>query len=51
MLRCRKSSLIPTSYEVPVLQCLHVVMDEEWNHHQYAERDLRIVSEGSRQLR
>jgi hypothetical protein len=26
-----------------VLQCLHVVLDEEWNHHQYAARDLARV--------
>jgi hypothetical protein len=37
----------PPAIEHTVLQCLHVVMDEEWNHHRYAERDLRIVSEGS----
>ncbi len=27
-----------------VLDCLHVVMDEEWNHHQYAVRDLTILT-------
>jgi hypothetical protein len=26
-----------------VLQCLHVVLDEEWNHHQYAARDLATL--------
>jgi len=27
-----------------VLDCLHVVMDEEWNHHRYAVRDLAILT-------
>ena len=27
-----------------VLECLHVVMDEEWNHHRYAARDLAILT-------
>jgi len=27
-----------------VLDCLHVVMDEEWNHHRYAARDLAILT-------
>ena len=29
-----------------VLACLHVVMDEEWNHHQYATRDLAALTAG-----
>ena len=33
----------PTSHHT-VLQCLHVVLDEEWNHHQYAARDLATVN-------
>ena len=28
------------------MACLHVVMDEEWNHHQYATRDLATPQEG-----
>ena len=31
----------PSNYTV--LQCLHVVLDEEWNHHQYAARDLATL--------
>ena len=27
-----------------VLACLHVVMDEEWNHHRYACRDLDALT-------
>ncbi len=26
-----------------VLQCLHVVLKEEWRHHRYAVRDLAVV--------
>jgi hypothetical protein len=37
----------PPATEHTTLKCLHVVMDEEWNHHQYAVRDLRIVSNRS----
>lgn len=28
-----------------VLSCLHVVTDEEWNHHQYATRDLAVLTD------
>jgi DinB superfamily len=28
-----------------VLRCLHVVLKEEWRHHQYAVRDLEILRE------
>jgi DinB superfamily len=34
----------PPATEDTVLDCLHVVMDEEWNHHQYATRDLAILT-------
>jgi hypothetical protein len=34
----------PPPTEHTVLDCLHVVMDEEWCHHQYAIRDLAILS-------
>jgi hypothetical protein len=34
----------PPPSEHSVLACLHVVMDEEWNHHQYAIRDLAVLS-------
>ena len=34
----------PPATEDTVLGCLHVVMDEEWNHHQYAIRDLSILT-------
>jgi hypothetical protein len=33
----------PPPTEHTVLACLHVVMDEEWNHHQYAIRDLAVL--------
>ena len=34
----------PTGHSV--VACLHVVMDEEWNHHQYATRDLATLTAG-----
>ncbi len=30
-----------------VLQCLHVVLKEEWKHHQYAVRDLEVLEKRS----
>jgi hypothetical protein len=30
-----------------VLRCLHVVMNEEWEHHRYTVRDLDVL-EGER---
>ena len=30
-----------------VLSCLHVVLEEEWEHHRYAVRDLDSASTGS----
>jgi len=36
----------PPPTEHTVLACLHVVMDEEWNHHQYAIRDLAVLAAG-----
>jgi hypothetical protein len=26
-----------------VLQCLHVVLKEEWHHHRYSVRDLEVL--------
>ncbi len=36
----------PHSPEYPetVLSCLHVILDEEWEHHRYAVRDLDAVA-------
>ncbi|MGH9293217.1 MAG: DinB family protein, partial [Acidimicrobiales bacterium] len=31
-----------------VLQCLHVVLNEEWEHNQYANRDLGALEGGAR---
>jgi hypothetical protein len=30
-----------------VLQCLHVILNEEWEHHRYAVRDLEVLEERS----
>jgi uncharacterized protein YjbI with pentapeptide repeats len=29
-----------------VLQCLHVILNEEWEHHRYAVRDLEVLENG-----
>ena len=31
---------------VSVLRCLHVILNEEWEHHRYAVRDLRDAAAG-----
>jgi len=31
-----------------VLHCLHVVLKEEWQHHRYAVRDLKVLEQRSR---
>jgi len=31
-----------------VLQCLHVVLKEEWQHHRYAVRDLQVLEKRTR---
>ena len=33
-----------------VLQCLHVVLKEEWQHHRYAIRDLEVIEKRPRWL-
>jgi hypothetical protein len=30
------------------LKCLHVILEEEWEHHRYAVRDLDAIEAGSR---
>jgi hypothetical protein len=29
--------------ERSVLECLHVILNEEWEHHRYAVRDLTVL--------
>ncbi|MBO0774147.1 MAG: DinB family protein [Actinobacteria bacterium] len=31
-----------------VLQCLHVLLKEEWQHHRYAVRDLEVLEKRPR---
>lgn len=31
-----------------VLQCLHVILKEEWQHHRYAVRDLKVLEKRPR---
>jgi hypothetical protein len=37
------------SGEHSVLHCLHVLLDEEWEHHRYTVRDLDILNPGGAQ--
>jgi hypothetical protein len=34
----------PQSRDVPVERCLGIVLNEEWQHRQYAERDLAALA-------
>jgi hypothetical protein len=38
----------PNGGDTTVLDCIHVVLNEEWWHHQYATRDLTILESRSR---
>jgi hypothetical protein len=33
-------------HEETVLSCLHVILNEEWEHHRYAVRDLDAIAIG-----
>jgi hypothetical protein len=37
----------PEPQSFAVLDCLHTVLDEEWEHRLYVERDLDILESGS----
>ena len=34
------------AYPETVLSCLHTILDEEWEHHRYAVRDLDAIEAG-----
>jgi len=36
------------AYQETVLSCLHTILDEEWEHHRYAVRDLETISAAAR---
>ena len=38
----RKNPHAP-EYPETVLSCLHVILEEEWEHHRYAVRDLDAI--------
>ena len=40
--QARKNPWDP-SYPETVLSCLHVILEEEWEHHRYAARDLDAI--------
>ena len=33
--------------QLPVLTCLRVIFDEEWEHYRFAARDLDLIEAGS----
>lgn len=33
-------------YQETTLSCLHVILEEEWEHHRYALRDLDAIEAG-----
>jgi DinB superfamily/Pentapeptide repeats (8 copies) len=35
-----------SDYPETTLSCLHVILEEEWEHHRYALRDLDVIDEG-----
>ncbi len=35
------------AYPETVLSCLHTILEEEWEHHRYAVRDLDAIEAGS----
>jgi hypothetical protein len=35
-------------YPETTLSCLHVILEEEWEHHRYAVRDLGAIADSSR---
>jgi len=41
----RKNPWAP-EYPETTLSCLHVILEEEWEHHRYAVRDLEAKSDG-----
>ncbi len=42
----RKNPHAP-DYQETVLSCLHTILDEDWEHHRYAVRDLDAIEAGS----
>jgi hypothetical protein len=42
----RKNPWAP-AYPETTLSCLHVILEEEWEHHRYAVRDLDAIEAGS----
>jgi hypothetical protein len=45
----RKNPWAP-DHEETVLSCLHVILNEEWEHHRFAIRDLDAIAEGGGHL-
>lgn len=42
----RRNPWAPSQPE-STLSCLHTILDEEWEHHRYAVRDLEAIEAGS----
>jgi hypothetical protein len=47
MLAASRPSPWDPSRRVTVLDCLHVILGEEWEHHRFAVRDLDVLAGGS----
>jgi hypothetical protein len=37
----------PSPVSFPVKECLLIVLNEEWEHRRYAERDLAVLEQGA----
>ena len=46
-LRAARSSPHDPGEPETTLSCLHVILEEEWEHHRYAVRDLESVEAGT----
>ncbi len=43
--KCARIPGAPT-HAVTILSCLHTILNEEWEHHRYAVRDLEAIEAG-----
>jgi hypothetical protein len=42
-LAARRQDPWAEAYQQSTLSCLHVILEEEWEHHRYAVRDLDVI--------
>ena len=48
-LSARRKNPWEPQHEVTILSCLHVILEEEWEHHRFAVRDLDAIEAQPRQ--